>query len=129
MNNTCMPPQFIRLGNELNQHGHAALQLHASSSCPVIFHGTFLAAAASPPSAHGPTTSEEVIKVKATTMNEKARLCIDPPVFCVLNKSLASPPAPSIPQPTIQFQAFRRIYVVSDSSPARCINWRTCRWL
>src|SRR5436190_14876400 len=37
MNNTWPPPQFIRLGLELNQHGQAALQVQASSRSPLIF--------------------------------------------------------------------------------------------
>ena len=46
-NSTWPPPQVMRVGLELNQHGQAALQEQASSSWPVIFHGTFAAAAAS----------------------------------------------------------------------------------
>src|SRR5580765_3902370 len=39
------PPHAMRVGFEPNQHGHAAEQLHASSSCPTIFHGAFGASA------------------------------------------------------------------------------------
>src|SRR6266436_381157 len=39
MKSTWPPPQVIFVGLELNQHGQAASQEHASSSCPVIFHG------------------------------------------------------------------------------------------
>src|SRR5262249_46261964 len=46
MNNTWPPPQVIFVGFEPNQHGHAALQEHASSSCPVFFHGTLVSSAA-----------------------------------------------------------------------------------
>src|SRR5690348_10867800 len=38
MNKTWPPPQFMRLGLELNQHGHAALQVQASSRSPLILH-------------------------------------------------------------------------------------------
>src|SRR5439155_8108685 len=48
MNKTWPPPQFICEGSELNQHGQAALQVQASSSWPVIFHGVFLVSAAVP---------------------------------------------------------------------------------
>jgi hypothetical protein len=39
MKSTWPPPQVIFVGLELNQHGQAASQEHASSSWPVIFHG------------------------------------------------------------------------------------------
>ena len=39
MKRTWPPPQVIFVGLELNQHGQAASQEQASSSCPVIFHG------------------------------------------------------------------------------------------
>jgi hypothetical protein len=38
MKSTWFPPHVIRVGLESNQHGQAALQEHASSSWPVIFH-------------------------------------------------------------------------------------------
>src|SRR5258708_35735598 len=69
MNNTCAPPQFIRLGNELNQHGQAALQLHASSSCPLIFQGTFFVDAASTPSARVPAPSDRIMGRRIKTMH------------------------------------------------------------
>src|SRR6266567_115321 len=37
MNKTWPPPQFMRVGFELNQHGQAAAQVQASSSSPLIF--------------------------------------------------------------------------------------------
>src|SRR5260370_3488252 len=39
MKRTWPPPQVIFVGLELNQHGQAASQEQASSSCPVIFQG------------------------------------------------------------------------------------------
>src|SRR6266446_6403722 len=39
MKSTWPPPQVILVGLESNQHGQAASQEQASSSCPVIFHG------------------------------------------------------------------------------------------
>src|SRR5439155_25441470 len=39
MKSTWPPPQVILVGLEPNQHGHAASQEQAASSCPVIFHG------------------------------------------------------------------------------------------
>src|SRR5258708_4794038 len=36
----CAPPQFILVGLESNQHGHAASHEQPSSSCPEIFHDT-----------------------------------------------------------------------------------------
>src|SRR6266436_4446038 len=69
MNNTCMPPQFIRLGSELNQHGQAALQLHASSSCPLIFQGTFFAGAGSTPSSRVPAPSDRIMGRRIKTMH------------------------------------------------------------
>src|SRR6266487_462626 len=39
MKSTWPPPHVIFVGLELNQHGQAASQEQASSSCPVIFHG------------------------------------------------------------------------------------------
>src|ERR1019366_7804516 len=79
MNNTCMPPQFIRLGSELNQHGQAALQLHASSSCPVIFQATFIAPAVSSPSTHMPAPSAKRTMGRPTETMEIMRLRIHTP--------------------------------------------------
>src|SRR5882724_8062942 len=79
MNNTCAPPQFIRLGNELNQHGQAALQLHASSSCPLIFQGTFFAAVASAPSTRVPAPDDRRIMGRTTGKMEIMCLRIHTP--------------------------------------------------
>src|SRR5882672_6241846 len=78
MNNTCTPPQFIRLGNELNQHGQAALQLHASSSCPLIFQEIFFAAA-SAPSTRVPVPIDNRIMGRTTETMETMCLRIHTP--------------------------------------------------
>src|SRR5512141_2727496 len=51
MKSTNPPLQFIFVGFEPNQQGHAASQEHASSSCPDIFQGVGLALALSSASA------------------------------------------------------------------------------
>src|SRR5262249_37870692 len=45
------PPHAMRVGFEPNQQGHAAEQLHASSSWPVIFQAVFGASAKTMPRA------------------------------------------------------------------------------
>src|ERR1039457_2801263 len=102
MNNTCAPPQFIRLGNELNQQGQAALQLHASSSCPVIFQGTFFAPAASSPCTQGTSASERSIIGRTTATMEIMRLRILTPFLRF--DPFSRTPLPSEPPPTFALQ-------------------------
>src|SRR5437867_2002881 len=45
----CAPSQVMREGRDLNQHGQAGRQEQASSSSPVTFHETLLAASAALP--------------------------------------------------------------------------------
>src|SRR5882724_4879596 len=94
MNNTCAPPQFIRLGSELNQHGQAALQLHASSSCPLIFQGTFFAAA-SAPNARGPAPIDKRIMGRTTETMETICLRIHTPSLRF--GPFSRTPLPSVP--------------------------------
>src|SRR6266404_9925618 len=46
MKTICAPSQVMREGRDLNQHGQAGRQEHASSSSPVTFHEVLLSAAA-----------------------------------------------------------------------------------
>src|SRR5258705_6603808 len=77
MNKPCPPPLFILDGSELNQHGQAALQVQASSSWPVIFHGVFLVSDA-------PLIEAAAIK---TTTNKRI-LIETPPVEVGLDRAM-----------------------------------------
>src|SRR2546427_10187517 len=49
MKTICAPSQVMREGRDLNQHGQAGRQEHASSSSPLIFHEVLVAGAAALP--------------------------------------------------------------------------------
>src|SRR5512147_2878576 len=64
MNSTCVPEQFIFVGWEFHQHGHAASQEHDSSRSPFICQGVFFCASSPPRAAAAAPNARSTAKTR-----------------------------------------------------------------
>src|SRR5437867_8218043 len=76
MKTTCPPLQFIFVGFESNQQGHAASQEQASSRSPETFHGVFFSsadAAATAPAKTSIRMRNRFVRIRKPPLFERAK--------------------------------------------------------